>query len=81
MARRVERSDTHPDHLRNTRLHCAGTSRGTRPTVLLAEVDLQSGAVLFDLFTGRTPFPALHALSVIKQAAEKPARNCVHSLR
>jgi len=31
------------------------------------------GAVLFDLFTGRTPFLGAHALAVIKQAGEKPA--------
>jgi serine/threonine protein kinase/tetratricopeptide (TPR) repeat protein len=31
------------------------------------------GAVLFDLFTGRTPFLGEHALAVIKQASEKPA--------
>jgi serine/threonine protein kinase/tetratricopeptide (TPR) repeat protein len=29
------------------------------------------GAVLFDLFTGRTPFVGEHALAVIKQASEK----------
>ena len=31
------------------------------------------GAVLFDLFTGRTPFLGEHALAVIKQAGDKPA--------
>jgi serine/threonine protein kinase/tetratricopeptide (TPR) repeat protein len=31
------------------------------------------GAVLFDLFTGRTPFLGEHALAVIKQASDKPA--------
>ena len=31
------------------------------------------GAVLFDLFTGRTPFLGEHALAVIKQVGEKPA--------
>ncbi len=31
------------------------------------------GAVIFDLFTGRTPFLGEHALAVIKQASEKPA--------
>jgi serine/threonine protein kinase/Tfp pilus assembly protein PilF len=31
------------------------------------------GAVLFDLFTGRTPFLGEHALAVIKQAVDKPA--------
>jgi len=31
------------------------------------------GCVLFDLFTGRTPFLGEHALAVIKQASEKPA--------
>jgi serine/threonine protein kinase/Flp pilus assembly protein TadD len=31
------------------------------------------GAVLFDLFTGKTPFVGEHALAVIKQAIEKPA--------
>src|SRR3954469_3667662 len=31
------------------------------------------GAVLFDLFTGQTPFLGEHALAVIKQAGEKPA--------
>jgi serine/threonine protein kinase/Tfp pilus assembly protein PilF len=32
------------------------------------------GAILFDLFTGRPPFLGEHALAVIQQAAEKPAR-------
>src|SRR5437660_489624 len=31
------------------------------------------GAVLFDLFTGKTPFVGEHALAVIQQASEKPA--------
>src|SRR4051812_12040493 len=31
------------------------------------------GAVLFDLFTGQTPFLGEHALAVIKQAVDKPA--------
>src|SRR5437763_6771017 len=31
------------------------------------------GAVLFDLFTGKTPFVGEHALAVIKQASERPA--------
>jgi serine/threonine protein kinase/tetratricopeptide (TPR) repeat protein len=31
------------------------------------------GCVLFDLFTGRTPFLGEHALAVIKQASDKPA--------
>src|SRR5205823_4123212 len=31
------------------------------------------GAVLFDLFTGKTPFVGEHALAVIKQVSEKPA--------
>src|SRR5947208_485340 len=31
------------------------------------------GAVLFDLFTGKTPFVGEHALAVINQASEKPA--------
>jgi serine/threonine-protein kinase len=31
------------------------------------------GCVLFDLFTGRTPFLGEHALAVIKQASENPA--------
>src|SRR5438034_5537467 len=31
------------------------------------------GAVLFDLFSGKTPFVGEHALAVIKQAIEKPA--------
>src|SRR5437764_1700685 len=31
------------------------------------------GAVLFDLFTGQTPFLGEHALAVIKQASDKPA--------
>src|SRR5215470_5154288 len=31
------------------------------------------GAILFDLFTGRTPFLGEHALAVIKQAGEKTA--------
>jgi serine/threonine protein kinase/tetratricopeptide (TPR) repeat protein len=31
------------------------------------------GAVLFDLFTGKTPFVGEHALAVIKQASDKPA--------
>lgn len=41
---------------------------------LTAAADTYSiGAVLFDLFTGRPPFLGEHALSVIKQAADKPA--------
>jgi len=41
---------------------------------LTAAADIYSiGAVLFDLFTGRPPFLGEHALSVIKQAADKPA--------
>src|SRR5438876_223881 len=31
------------------------------------------GAVIFDLFTGKTPFVGEHALAVIKQAIEQPA--------
>src|SRR6266446_6370430 len=31
------------------------------------------GAILFELFTGRTPFLGEHALAVIQQASEKPA--------
>jgi serine/threonine protein kinase/Tfp pilus assembly protein PilF len=31
------------------------------------------GAILFDLFTGRTPFLGEHALAVIEQASDKPA--------
>src|SRR5258708_1477827 len=32
------------------------------------------GAILFDLFTGRPPFLGDHALAVIQQPSEKPAR-------
>jgi serine/threonine protein kinase/Tfp pilus assembly protein PilF len=41
---------------------------------LKATADIYSlGAILFDLLAGRPPFLGEHALSVIKQAAEKPA--------
>jgi serine/threonine-protein kinase len=35
------------------------------------------GALLFDLFTGRPPFLADHALAVIQQASEKPAETAL----
>jgi serine/threonine protein kinase/tetratricopeptide (TPR) repeat protein len=41
---------------------------------LTSAADVYSlGAILFELFTGRTPFVGEHALSVIQQAADKPA--------
>jgi TolB-like protein/Tfp pilus assembly protein PilF/tRNA A-37 threonylcarbamoyl transferase component Bud32 len=41
---------------------------------LTAAADVYSlGAILFNLFTGRTPFLGEHALAVIQQATERPA--------
>jgi hypothetical protein len=37
------------------------------------------GAILFDLLAGRPPFLGEHALDVIQQASERPARNCALS--
>jgi serine/threonine protein kinase/Tfp pilus assembly protein PilF len=46
-----------------------GPSANLKPTA-----DIYSlGAILFDLLTGRPPFLGEHALSVIQQAADKPA--------
>src|SRR5205085_11077797 len=46
-----------------------GPAASLKPTA-----DIYSlGAILFDLLAGRPPFLGEHALSVIKQAAEKPA--------
>src|SRR5881398_1428236 len=46
-----------------------GSTQGLRPSTDIYSI----GAVLFDLFTGKTPFVGEHALAVIKQASERPA--------
>src|SRR4029077_8548381 len=46
-----------------------GAAKNLTPTADIYSI----GAVLFDLFTGRTPLLGEHALAVIKQAGEKPA--------
>ena len=73
MAGHDKRRHAHAHDFRHARLHRARTSAGTDEEPH-GRADIYSiGAVLFDLFTGRPPFLGEHALSVIKQAADKPA--------
>src|SRR5256884_2481426 len=48
-------------------------AKGSAAKLTPAADDYSLGAILFELFTGHTPFLGEHALAVIQQAAEKPA--------